>query len=125
MHRLFLLAVSVALAGCASLPVRDFRADYERAPSQQVKIDGYPPFVVSELRDRRRLQVQLNVLAQAFSWASNPLVLAGLSDGIPSQSAHAAAARHYLVETGRPSCTVSGAAITPNGRAYEFTYACA
>lgn len=124
MRRILLPAV-LLLAGCASsLPVRDFRADYERAPSRQVKIEGYAPFVVYELKSQRRLLVRLNLLAQAFGWAANPAVLLGLSDGIPSQSAHEAAARQYLAETGRGSCPVSGAGVTPSGREFEFAYAC-
>jgi hypothetical protein len=113
------------LAGCASsLPVRDFGADYQRASSGSVKIDGYPPFAVFELKEQRRLQVRLNVLAQAFGWVADPLQLVGISDGIPSQSAHETAARQYLAETGRGSCSVTGSAISPNGREFEFTYTC-
>jgi hypothetical protein len=124
MRRLLLPAV-LLLAGCAStLPVRDFKADYERTPSRQVKIEGYAPFVVYELKAQHRLLVRLNFLAQAFGWASDPLVLLGVSDGIPSRSAHEAAARQYLAETGRGSCSVSGMAVTPDGRAFEFAYAC-
>src|SRR5262249_43161880 len=98
--------------------------DYERAPSRDVKIEGYAPFVVYELKAQRRLLVRLNVLAQAFGWMSNPAVLLGVSDGIPSRSAHEAAARQYLAETGRGSCSVSGVAVTPNGREFEFAYTC-
>ncbi len=113
------------LAGCASsLPVRDFRPEFERAPRRDVKIESYAPFVVYELRVQRRLQVRLNLLAQAFGWAGDPLQLLGVSDGIPSQSAHEAAARQYLAEIGRPSCSVTGAAVTPSGREFEFAYAC-
>ena len=113
-----------ALAGCASLPVRDFRLEYERAPRRDVKIEGYARFVVYELREQRRLQVRLNELAQAFGWIADPLQWVGVSDGIPSQSAHDAAARQYLAETGRASCSVTGAAVTPSGREFEFAYTC-
>jgi hypothetical protein len=113
------------LAGCAtSLPVRDFRLEYERAPRRDIKVEGYAPFVVSELREQRRLQVRLNLLAQAFGWAADPLQLIGVSDGIPSQSAHEAAARQYLAETGRAACPVTGVAVTPSRREFEFAYAC-
>jgi len=113
------------LAGCgSSLPVRDFRPDYGREWSSSVKIDGHPPFAVYELKGQRRLQVRLNMLAQVFGGAFDPVQWVGLSDGIPSQSAHEAAARQYLADTGRTSCTVSGSAISPSGREFEFTYAC-
>ena len=46
----------LTLAGCASTPVREFRGDYQKAPSRWVKIDGHPPFVVAELRERRLLR---------------------------------------------------------------------
>lgn len=114
-----------ALAGCASsLPVRDFRPEYERAPRRDIKVEGYAPFVVSELREQRRLQVRLNTLAQAFGWVADPLQWSGVSDGIPSQSAHEGVARQYLAETGRASCSVIGAAVTPSGREFEFAYTC-
>lgn len=113
------------LAGCgSSLPVRDFRPDYGREWSTSVKIEGHPPFAVYELKAQRRLQVRLNMLAQAFGWAGDPLQLLGVSDGIPSQSAHEAAARQYLADTGRTSCSVAGSAISPSGREFEFTYTC-
>lgn len=113
------------LAGCASsLPERDFRADYQRATGQHVRIEGYAPFAVDELRAQRRLRVQLNVLAQAFGWASDPLVLLGITSGIPPLAAHRAAAQRYLADTGRPSCTAYDSAVMPNGRAFEFRYSC-
>jgi hypothetical protein len=119
-----MLAIGMMLAGCASLPVRDFRPDYERAASRSVKIEGYAPFVVFELKEQRRLQVRLNLLAQAFGWANDPLVLMGVSDGIPPRAAHEAAARQYLAETGRPACTVTVTAVSPSGREFEFSYRC-
>jgi hypothetical protein len=113
------------LAGCASsLPVRDFRGDYGRVWSSSAKIDGYPPFAVYELKEQRRLQVRLNLIAQVFGPIGDPLQMMGLSDGIPPQSAHEAAARQYLADTGRTACTVTGSAISPSGREFEFTYAC-
>ena len=114
-----------ALAGCASsLPVRDFRLDYERAPRGDIKVEGHAPFVVAELREQRRLQVRLNLLAQAFGWVKDPFQLIGVSDGIPSQSVHENAAQQYLAETGRASCAVAGLAVTPSGREFEFAYTC-
>jgi hypothetical protein len=113
------------LAGCGySLPVRDFRPDYGKEWSTSVKIEGYPPFAVYELKQQRRLQVRLNMLAQVFGGVFDPVQWVGLSDGIPSQSAHEAAARQYLADTGRTSCTVAGSAIAPGGREFEFTYSC-
>ncbi|MCC6890901.1 MAG: hypothetical protein IT536_20430 [Hyphomicrobiales bacterium] len=117
--------LAVALAGCASsLPVRNFAADYQRASSQSVRVVGYAPFRVAELRSERRLKVELNSLAQAFAGLVDPLVMLGVSDGIPPLSAHQAAAQAFLAETGRPSCTVTASAVLPNGRAFEFQYAC-
>ena len=118
-----LLAI-VIVAGCSSLPTREFRSDYQRASRQSVKIDGYPPFGIAELRDQKRLKVELNVLAQVFGSVTNPLVLMGVSDGIPSASAHRSAAQAYLVETGRPSCAITDAAVSPDGREFEFRYSC-
>jgi hypothetical protein len=113
------------LAGCgSSLPVRDFRNDYQRAAGGSAKIEGYPPFAIFELKEQRRLQVRLNMLAQVFGPIADPLQMMGLSDGIPPQSAHEAAARQYLADTGRTSCPVTGSAISPSGREFEFTYAC-
>jgi hypothetical protein len=127
MRRTFLpivLALGM-LAGCgSSLPVRDFRPDYGKEWSTSVKIEGYPPFAVYELKQQRRLQVRLNMLAQVFGGVFDPVQWVGLSDGIPSQSAHEAAARQYLADTGRTSCTVAGSAIAPGGREFEFTYSC-
>src|SRR6187402_3749604 len=86
-----------SLAACASsLPVRNFGGDYDRASRNSVKIDGYPPFSVLELREQRRLKVALNVLAQTFGSLVDPLILLGVSDGIPPASAHQAAAQAYL-----------------------------
>ena len=127
MRRTLLPAVLAlgTLAGCASsLPVREFRGEYERAPKHDVKIEGHAPFVVYELREQRRLQVRLNLVAQAFGWVGDPLQMIGVSDGIPSQSAHEAAARQYLAETGRAACSVAGTAITPSRREFEFAYTC-
>jgi hypothetical protein len=116
--------VLVTLAGCASLPVRGFRADYQKASGRSVKIEGYPPFNVAELREQQRLKVELNALAQAFGWVADPLALLGVSSGIPPASAHEAAARTYLAETGRRSCSVSDGAVSPSGREFEFRYNC-
>jgi hypothetical protein len=119
------LAVLV-LGGCASLPTRNFQADYERAPHRStVRVEGYAPFGVAELRDQQRLRVELNAFAQAFGGLADPLVLVGISSGIPPASAHEAAARAYLAQTGRPSCSVHDGAVSPNGRQYEFRYTCA
>ena len=112
------------LAGCASTPVRDFRGDYQKTSSRWVRIDGHPPFNVAELRDRRRLKVELNILAQAFGGLVDPFVLLGVSNGIPPVGAHEAAARQYLAETGRSSCSIVDAAVLPNGREYEFRFSC-
>jgi hypothetical protein len=126
--RLAMLIVVPALGllvGCASsLPAQDFRSAYQNAAGRSVKIEGYPPFNVAELRDQRRLKVELNILAQAFGGLADPLVLLGFTDGIPPASAHRAAARAYMAETGRPSCNVADAAVLPNGRAFEFRYDC-
>ena len=111
-------------SGCSSVPVRDFRADYQKASSRSVKVDGYPPFSVSELPAQRRLKVELNMLAQAFGSIADPMVLMGVSNGIPSASVHEAAALAYLAETGRPSCRTFEAATSPTGREFEFQYAC-
>src|SRR5262245_9384634 len=120
---IFALALLV-VAGCATTPVRDFAADYQKAASQSVKVDGYPPFRVAELRDQRRLKVELNILAQAFGSLGDPLVLLGVSNGIPPVSAHRAAAQAYLAETGRASCSATDAAASPDGREFEFRYMC-
>ena len=117
----FALAV---VGGCASTPVRDFHADYAKVSSRSVKIDGYPPFNVAELREQKRLKVELNLLAQTFGAMLDPTVLLGLSDGIPPSWAHQAAARAYLAESGRPACAVTDAAVSPNGREFDFRYAC-
>jgi hypothetical protein len=114
----------LTLAGCASTPVREFRGDYQKASPRWVRIVGYAPFVVAELRDQRRLKVELNILAQAFGGLVDPFVLLGVSSGIPSVGAHEAAARAYLVETGRSSCSIVEAAVSPNGREYEFRFTC-
>jgi hypothetical protein len=116
----------VFLSACAaSLPVRDFRTDYDRAKSRQsVTVAGYPPFRVLELREQRRIKVEVNVLHQAFGGMVNPLILLSITDGIPPLSAHQAAAQAYLAETWRPGCAVEPVAVTPNGRAYEFRYSC-
>ena len=116
----------MSLTACASsLPVRDFRADYERAKSRQsVKVAGYPSFGVLELRDQRRIKVEVNVLHQAFGGHGQSSHLLGITDGIPPLSAHQAAAQAYLAETWRPGCAVEPVAVTPNGRAYEFRYSC-
>jgi hypothetical protein len=111
-------------SGCSSVPVRDFRADYQKASSRSVKIDGYPPFNVSELPGQRRLKVELNTLAQVFGSIADPLVLMGISDGIPSASVHETAALTYLAETGRPSCKILDTATSPTGREFEFQFAC-
>ena len=96
------------LTACAaSLPVRDFRTDYDRARSRQsVTVAGYPPFRVLELREQRRIKVEVNVLHQAFGGLVDPLILLSITDGIPPLSAHQAAAQAYLAETWRQGCTV-------------------
>jgi hypothetical protein len=120
----FGLALSL-LASCATLPVRDFAGDYQRASGRRhVIVAGYAPFNIVELRAQRRLKVQLNVLAHAFGWVGNPLILLGITDGIPPAAAHQEAARTYLVETGRPSCSIIDAAVSPSGREFEFRYHC-
>jgi hypothetical protein len=118
------LALACLSACASSLPVRDFRADYDRAARRSVKIDGYPPFNVLELREQRRLKVALNVLAQTFGALVDPLQMLGVSDGIPPASAHQAAAQAYLAETARPGCAIVDAAVSPNGREFEFRYTC-
>jgi hypothetical protein len=120
------LALALAsLAACASsLPVRNFGDDYGRASRNSVKIEGYPPFSVLELREQRRLKVALNVLAQTFGGLVDPLILLGVSDGIPPASAHRAAAQAYLAEAGRTSCAIVDAAVSPGGREFEFRYQC-
>lgn len=120
-----LLALTLLTACASSLPVRDFRADYERAKSRSyVRVPGHPPFRVLELREQRRIQVHLNVLAQAFGHLVDPLVLLGVTDGIPSVLAHQQAAQAYLTESGRSGCSVEPVAVAPGGRAFEFRYSC-
>ena len=116
----------VLLTACASsLPVRDFRADFERPSARStVKIEGHPSFGVAELRDQRRLRVEVLPLAAFGQVLTNPLIWMGVSDGIPPLSAHHAAARAFLAETGRPGCTVEPVAVTPSGREFEFRYSC-
>jgi hypothetical protein len=104
--------------------VRDFRSDYQRTSPSYVKIEGYAPFRVAELRDQQRIQVELNLLAQTFGVLVDPVVLLGLSNGIPSASAHEAAAQAHLANTGRSSCSIVDAAVSPNGRQFEFRYTC-
>jgi hypothetical protein len=119
------LALTSLTACAASLPVRDFRTDYDRAKSRQsVTVAGYPPFRVLELRAQRRIKVEVNVLHQAFGGLVNPLILLSVTDGIPPLSAHQAAAQAYLADTWRPGCAVEPVAVTPNGRAFEFRYSC-
>jgi hypothetical protein len=120
-----LLALTLLPACASSLQVRDFRADYERTKSRSyVRVPGHPPFRVLELREQRRIQVHLNVLAQAFGGLADPLVLLGVSDGIPSLSAHQQAAQAYLIESGRSGCSVEPLAVAPGGREFEFRYSC-
>jgi hypothetical protein len=77
------LALTSLTACAASLPVRDFRTDYDRAKSRQsVTVAGYPPFRVLELREQRRIKVEVNVLHQAFGGLVNPLILLSVTDGI-------------------------------------------
>lgn len=118
--------VLASLTACASsLPVRDFRADYEKTTSRSyVRVPGHAPFRVLELRGQQRLQVTLNVLAQAFGSLGDPLVLLGITNGIPPVSAHQQAAQAYLRESGRSGCSVEPVAVTPSGRAFEFRYTC-
>jgi hypothetical protein len=115
-----------SLTACASsLPVRDFRADFERPSARStIKIEGYPSFGVAELREQRRLRVEVLPLAAFGQVLTNPLIWMGVTDGIPPLSAHHAAARAYLAETGRAGCTVEPVAVTPSGRAFEFRYSC-
>jgi hypothetical protein len=115
-----------SLTACASsLPVRDFRADFERPSARStIKIEGYPSFGVAELREQRRLRVEVAPLAALGQALTNPLIWIGVTDGIPSLSAHHAAARAYLAEAGRSGCTVEPVAVTPSGRAFEFRYSC-
>ena len=56
---LLITMLSGILASCASLPVRDFRADYQKASGRWVNVAGYAPFNVAELRNQRRIKVQL------------------------------------------------------------------
>lgn len=121
---LIIALASAVLAGCASVPVRDFSADYRRASPTYVRIDGYAPFRIAELRDQRRIEVELNLLAQTLGSIVSPVVLLGFSDGIPSAAAHEAAARAHLAQTGRASCSIVDTAISRNYRRYEFRYAC-
>jgi len=119
------LALTSLTACAASLPVRDFRTDYDRAKSRQsVTVAGYPPFRVLELRAQRRIKVEVNVLHQAFGGLVNPLILLSVTDGIPPLSAHQAAAQAYLADTWRPGCAVEPVAVTPSGREFEFQYSC-
>jgi hypothetical protein len=123
---LTILFACVFVAGCASsLPVQDFRSDYQRPTARgTAKVQGYPLFAVAELREQRRIRVMVVPMVAAFSVPANPLVMAGLSDGIPPVSAHQAAAQVFLAEHGRPGCTVEPVAVSPSGREFEFRYTC-
>jgi hypothetical protein len=119
------LALTLLTACASSLPVRDFRADYERAPTRRtIKVAGYPSFSVAELRPQRRLRVMVLPLAALGRVLADPLIWVGVSDGIPSLSAHETAARAFLAETGRAGCTVAPVAVTPSGHEFEFRYSC-
>jgi hypothetical protein len=122
----FIAALAAFLSACASsLPVRDFRADFERASVRStIKIEGYPSFGVAELRDQRRLRVMVLPFAAFGQLLTDPLIWMGVSDGIPPLSAHHAAARAFLTETGRSACAVEPVSVTPSGRAFEFRYSC-
>lgn len=116
----------MSLTACASsLPVHDFRADFERPSARStIKIEGYPSFGVTELRQQRRLRVEVLPFAALGQVLTDPLIWMGVSDGIPSVSAHQAAARAFLVETGRAGCAVEPVAVAPGGRVFEFRYSC-
>jgi len=120
-----LFAFTLLTACASSLPVRDFRADFERPSARStIKIEGYPSFSVAELRGQRRIRVELLPLAALGQVLTDPLIWIGVSDGIPSLSAHEAAARASLAQTGRSGCTVQAVAVTPSGRQFEFRYSC-
>jgi hypothetical protein len=123
---LIIVAALTLLTACASsLPVRDFRADFERPSARStIKIEGYPSFGVAELRNQRRLRVEVLPLAALGQVLTNPFIWVGVTDGIPSLSAHQAAARAFLAETGRGACTLEPVAVTPSGREFEFRYSC-
>jgi len=120
-----LFAFTLLTACASSLPVRDFRADFERPSARStIKIEGYPSFGVAELRNQRRLRVEVLPFAALGQLMTDPLIWIGVSDGIPSLSAHHAAARAFLAETGRSGCTVEPVAVAPGGRVFEFRYSC-
>jgi hypothetical protein len=119
------LALTLLAACASSLPVRDFRADFERATARStIKVEGHPSFSVAELRGQRRLRVMVLPLVAFGRVLTDPLIWMGISDGVPSLSAHAAAARAFLVETGRSGCAVEPVAVTPSGHEFEFRYRC-
>ena len=119
------VAFTLLTACASSLPVRDFRADFERAAARStIKVEGYPSFGVAELRQQRRLRVEVLPLAAVGQVLTDPLIWLGVTDGIPPLSAHQTAARAFLAQTGRSGCTVEPVAVTPSGREFEFRYSC-
>jgi hypothetical protein len=123
---LITVVVLTLLTACASsLPVRDFRADFERPTARStIKVEGHPSFGVAELRQQRRLRVMVLPLAAVGRILTDPLIWIGVSDGIPSLSAHQQAAQAYLVQSGRAGCSVEPVAVTPSGHEFEFRYQC-
>ena len=60
-----ILALTLLTACASSLPVRDFRADFARPSARStIKIEGYPSFGVADLRQQRRLRVEVLPLAE-------------------------------------------------------------
>lgn len=112
-----------ALAGCASLPERDFQPDYQSVWGENVVGAPGGPHVVYDLPTQNRLMVRRSFGAGLNAAFSMPTLL-GLSDGKPDERELREAAQAYLARK-RGHCGIVDAAKSTMSSNHEFRYRCA
>jgi hypothetical protein len=115
--------LAAMIAGCASVPEREFRGDYQ--PIWSVGVESGPGVShrVYDLPKQSRLMVSRSFGTQ-FNASFSALSLLGLSDAKPGLDEMRHAAERFLAGH-RPGCRIVDAAKSATSSDYEFRYSCA
>jgi len=115
--------LAAMIAGCASVPEREFRSDYQ--PIWSVGVESGPGVShrVYDLPKQNRLMVSRSFATQ-FNASFSTLSLLGVSDAKPGVDEMRRAAERFLAEN-RGACQIVDAAKSASSNDYEFRYACA
>lgn len=115
-----LFACLGTLASCASPQALSAITSYPSKVTQVKMADD--TYRVFEKPDESKIMTTPSIAASAFRGAARGATL-GLAQVMTPEQKHEAAAKEYLVQTGRSNCTITSGYVLAEPQ-YEFTYSC-